>query len=78
MFLSRKKSVYGLAESVESGEISSSSSVWKIGSDKLVVSCINSDSKNKIGKLIKNYLDLFIYTSLNHLSIRSHLVSQPK
>ena len=30
----RKKSVSSLAESVESGEISSSSSEWKTGSDK--------------------------------------------
>ena len=27
---------------------------------------------------IKNYLDLFIYTRLNDMSIRSRLVSQPK
>ena len=34
--------------------------------------------KIKIGKPIKNYLGLFINTSLNHISIRSCLVSQPK
>ena len=32
--------------------------------------------KNKIGKPIKNYSDLFINTSSNHMSIRSRLVSQ--
>ena len=49
-----------------------------IGLDKLSVICLNCDSENKIGKPIKNYLDLFINTSLNHMSIRSRLVSQPK
>ena len=39
--------------------------------------CLNDNSENKINP-IKNYLDLFINTSLNHMSIRSHLVSQPK
>ena len=38
----------------------------------------SSFSKNKIGKPIKNYLDLFLNSSLNHMSIRSRLVSQPK
>ena len=33
---------------------------------------------NNIGNQIKNYLDYFIYTSLNHMSIRSCLVSQSK
>ena len=59
------------------GEISSSSSEWKLGSDKLFITCWNDNSENKI-KPIKNYLDLFINTSLNHTSIRSRLVSQPK
>ena len=49
----------------------------KIGSDEIFVICLNSDSKNKIAKSIENYLDLFINTSSNHISIRSHLVSQP-
>ena len=40
--------------------------------------CLNCDSKNKLEKLINNYLDLFINTSLNHMSIRSHLVWTPK
>ena len=35
---------------------------------------INSESKIEIS--IKNYVDLFIYISLNHMSIRSCLVSQ--
>ena len=46
--------------------------------DKLFVACLNSDSKTKIGKPIKNYLDFFINTSLGHMSIRSRLVSQPE
>ena len=70
-----KKSVSSLAESVESGEISSSSSEWKIGSDELFVTCVNQDSENKTRKPIKNYLELFINTSLNHVSNRSLLVS---
>ena len=70
-----KKSVSSLVKSVESEEISSSSSDWKIGSDELFVTCLNSDSENKI-KPIKNDLDLFINTRLNHMSIRSRLVSQ--
>ena len=36
-----------------------------------------NNSKNKIGKPIKNYLDPFLNTSFNHMSIRSCLVSQP-
>ena len=47
-----KKSVSSLAESVENGEISSTSSEWNIGSDKLFVTCLNHDSNNKIGNLI--------------------------
>ena len=62
---------------MESGEISASSSKWKTASDEFFVTCLNSNSNNKIGKPIKNYLDLFINTSVNHMSIRSHLVSQP-
>ena len=73
-----KRSVSSLAESVENGEISSSNSEWKKGSDELFVICLNSDSENKIGKPIKNYLDLFINTSLNHMSFRSRLVSPTK
>ena len=74
---SYKKSISSLAESVESGKILSSSSEWNLGLDKLFVMCLNCDSKNKI-KLINNYLDFFINTSLNHIAIRSCLVSQPK
>ena len=73
-----KKSISSAAENIESGEISSSSSEWKIGSDKLFVTCLNDNAKNKIAKPITNYLDLLIKTSLNHMSIRSQLVSQPK
>ena len=70
-----KKSISSFAESVESGQISSSSSEWKMGSDELFVTCLN-DNSDKIAKPIKNYLDLFINTSLNHMSIRSRLVNQ--
>ena len=49
----------------------------KIGSDELFVTCLNPNS-GKIGKPIINYLDLIINTSLNHMSIRSRLVSQSK
>ena len=68
-----QKSVSNMADSVESGEISSSS----FELDKLFVTCLNHDSKHKSEKPIKNYLDLLINTCLNHISIRSHLVSQP-
>ena len=47
----------------------------KIGSDKLFVTCL-IDNSDKKAKSIKNYLDLCINTSLNHMSIRSRLVSQ--
>ena len=67
-----KKSIFSLVESMESGEISFSSSQW---SDELFVTCLNDNSENKIEITIKNYLDLFINTSL---SINSLLVSQPK
>ena len=40
------------------------------------VTCLNCNRENKIRKPIKDYLDLFINTSLNHMSLRSHLVSQ--
>ena len=46
-----------------------------MGSDELFVTCLNIS--DKIAKSIKNYLDLFISTSLNHMSIRSRLASQP-
>ena len=72
-----KKSDCILVERVASEEISSSSSKWKIGSDKLFVRCLNRDRKNKLEETMKNYLDLFIYSSLNQISIRSHLVSNP-
>ena len=74
-----KKSVSSFEESVESGAISSSSSTWNLCSDELFVTCLNYDSENKIAKLIKNYLDFFINTSLNHMyirSIRSRLIRQ--
>ena len=62
---------------MESGEILSSSSKLKLGLDELFVTCLNSNEENKIGKPIKNHLDLFINSSLNHMSIRSRVVSQP-
>ena len=71
-----KKSVSSFVESVKSGENSSSSSEWKASSDKLFVTCWNNDNENKILEPIKNYLDIFINTYLNHMSIRSRLVSQ--
>ena len=67
-----------VAESVESGEILSSNSEWKTGLDELFVICWNINSENKIAKPIKNYLDLIINTSSNHMSIKSCLGSQPK
>ena len=48
-----------------------------MGSGKLFVTYFNDNSESKI-KAIKNYLDLFINITLNHTSIRSCLVSQPK
>ena len=66
-----------MAESIESGEISSSSSEWKIGPDDLFVTSLNDNSENKIEKPIKNFFDLFINSSLNHMSVRSCIVSQP-
>ena len=65
----RKKNVSSLAESVKSGEISSSSSEWKTGSDELFDTCLNRKGENKIDNPIKNYLDHFINTSLNQMSI---------
>ena len=47
-----------------------------MGSEELFVTCLN-DNSDKISKPIKNYFDLFINTSLNHMSIRYRLVSQP-
>ena len=70
-----KKIVSSWEESLESGEISSFSSEWKIGSDKLFVTCLNCDGENKRGKPIKNYFDHFIKTSLNRMSIRSWVVA---
>ena len=72
-----EKSVSSLAESVESEEILSSRFKWNLGSDEWFVTCLNDNSENKI-KPIKNYFDVFINTSLNQMSIRSCLVSQPK
>ena len=69
------KSISSLAENVESGEISSTSSEWKKGSDELFFTCLNDNSENKIAKPIENYLDLFINTNLNHMSIRSCSIS---
>ena len=72
-----KTNISRLVESVESGVIPSSSSEWKIGSEELFVTCFNCDSEYKI-KLINNYLNLFINTSLNHISIRSGHVKHPE
>ena len=67
-----------MVESVESEEIMSYISEWKINSDQLFVTCLNCDSEYKIEKPITNYLDFFINTSFNHISIRSCLESQLK
>ena len=40
-----KNSISSMAESVECGEISSSSSKWGLGLDKLFVICLNCDNK---------------------------------
>ena len=47
----------------------------KNGSDELFVTCLNDCDKT--AKPITNYLDLFINTSLHHISIRSRPVCQP-
>ena len=52
-------------------------SEWKTGTDELFKTCSNCDVKNKLEKPIQHFLDLFINTSSNHISIRSCLVSQP-
>ena len=44
----------------------------------MFVACLNNNSKNKLAKPIKIYLDIFINTSLKHISIRSRFVSEPK
>ena len=73
-----KKSISSIEEKIESEKILSSSSKWNLDNDKLFVICLNDNSKNKIVKTIENYLDLSSNTILNHMSIRSRLVSQPK
>ena len=72
----KEKCVSSMAENVESREILSFRSEWKIGADGLFVTCLNEYSEKKSEKLTKNYLDLFINTSLNYVSIRSCLVSK--
>ena len=47
-----------------------------MGSDEEFVTCWN-DNSDKIAKQIKNNLDLFINTSLSHMSIRFCFESQP-
>ena len=54
------KSVSTLAKSMESWEILSSSSEWKISSHELFVTYLNFDRKNKIGKPIKNNLNFLL------------------
>ena len=48
-----KKSVSSLIERVKSGEISSSKSEWKTGSDELFVTCLKNDSENKVENQLK-------------------------
>ena len=51
---------------------------WKMEKvHPLALNEIQAHCENNI-KPIKNYMDLFINTSLNHVSIRSRLLSQPK
>ena len=64
--------------SLENEKNPSSSTEWRIDSDeKIFVTRLNSNS-DKLDKPINYYLDGFIITSLNHMSIRSHLMSQQK
>ena len=74
----KKKSVSSVAERIERKEISSYSSEWYLEMDELFVPCLNNNSKNIIAKTIKYYLNLVIKASINHMSITSHLVRQPK
>ena len=73
-----KKSVSSVTGSVESGEIPSSFSEWKIDSDELYVAYLNRSIKNELEKPLINYFNLFINNSLNHMSIESCLLNQPK
>ena len=50
----------------------------KLGLNTLFVTCLNCNNKEILEKQIKNNLDLFINTDLNHKSIRLRLVSRPK
>ena len=43
-----------------------------------LLKCLNENCENKIREPIKNYLELFINASLNHMCIRYCLVSQPQ
>ena len=69
-----KKNDSSVTEGIESGEILSSSSEWKIGLDNLFVTYLNEISENKI-KPIKI---TWIFLLMHYISIRSRLVSQPK
>ena len=64
------------SSAVESREISTSSYIKKISLDNLLIAYLNSKT-DKIGNLIKNYSNIFTNNSLNHMFIKSHLVSQP-
>ena len=48
-----KKSASSFEESLEDREITSSGSEWKIGSDKLFVTCLTCNSKNKFENQLK-------------------------
>ena len=54
-----KNKAYSVAESVESGEVLSSSSEWKLDSDELFVTCINKNSAAKFSKTNKILLESF-------------------
>ena len=67
-----------MVNSVESGENLDLQFQMKFRLKQLFVTPSNCDKTNKLEKPIKNSLDLFINTRLNHMSTRSSLLSQPK
>ena len=62
--------------SLENGEISSSTSEWRTGSDELFVTYLISDSNPKIVKSISHDLDAFLNTNWSYKSMKSHFVKQ--
>ena len=70
-----KMSVSIVAKSIESGELSSSSSKWNLGLDELFVACLYYDDKSKNKKNQSKITRIFLLISLNQISIRSCLIS---